>query len=138
MWSMLPGARTLAPTLITSKRYIKRRGFINIHTFQGECRRHCRSQILSAAAVTMLCLICHGGQHRQQQIGCWVGQRLFAQQGGCRPSGGIPDVAADAQTQPCAESQEAHWCLVCGRQRCGGRFLGLKLCTSATQRASAT
>ena len=36
VWSMLPGARQLAPTLVTSKRSLRTRGAVNIHTFQGE------------------------------------------------------------------------------------------------------
>ena len=37
VWSMLPGARTLNPIMITSKHHVKRRGFVNVHTFQGMC-----------------------------------------------------------------------------------------------------
>ena len=38
VWSMLPGAQTLAPTRVTDVRHTVQTGFVNVHTLQGERR----------------------------------------------------------------------------------------------------
>ena len=36
MWSMSPGASTLAPTRVTAVRYVVETGYVNFHTLHGE------------------------------------------------------------------------------------------------------